>query len=347
MPWDAIQEQPTRKVVERSMCYSKSEGGARCSSHTRVALDKAATAYSNHLLANSDDDAESQRLRDVVRQKQFEHATTPAGSAEMEGDIARQQEHVDSLTPHREPQGPGTAEKPYRFPDTSYQQTEEYQAAVTSLRNTERTFRSARAVRSAQEAARDRSKEVRDGHVGDQTAKALADEPTNPAQNVAVEDYNGTWHRSTIIGAIAVDEPFTEVDNSYETAAWSTTHEVQPGIYPVHLTDKGDLSYSFDTTVTNQHMPPLFGGVPMGEGPKDKVGKGSQTHHHSYAFQAPMAYTPGVRFGGGSLVLRQGVDLDYVTSNRDGATTARAHFTITGAADTEPQPNEARRRRLA
>lgn len=322
------------------MCYSKAEGGARCSTHARSALDKATEAYAafraEHPGRSDDPEAqkEAQRLRDEVAARRFDYQTTPQGQRELSESIALQQARVAEVRAKYPATGPGS---------TGWLSSDE-QRTLSAM---ESTRRSAQKVREAQDAARKRHQEVQSGQVGEQTAQALAAEQDKPVENVAVQDYNGSWHRSQVIGVVAVDESFSHTDASGEVAAWSTTHQVKPGIYPVSLTERGDLTWSYDTTITDEHHPALFGGVPIGGAPDPKpdVGKSGRLHQQAYAFAAPPAYTPGIEYGGGSLVLRKGVKVSYQSMSRtpDGShepsTSALTRFTVTDAVNTEPQRN--------
>lgn len=318
------------------MCYSKAEGGARCSTHAREALDKAVKAYGNHLGEHRGGDAadlpaireESARLRSVVVARQFDYATTPEGAAQAHADIAAQEEQVAAIRAGCPASGaPGS---------TAWLDSDEYK----TLSRMKSSQAAADKVREAQDAARVRHQKVQRGEVGALTAQALAEEQGKPAENRSVQDYNGSWHTSQVIGVVAVDEPFTRVDASGEVAAWSTTHEVKPGIYPVHLTDRGNLTWRYDTTITDEHFPPLYGGVAIGPGSKDHVGQAGRLSSQSYAFAAPSAYTPGTEFGGGSLVLRKGVSVGYEVTGHDGRTNALTRFTVNDPVDTEPRRNE-------
>lgn len=317
----------------------------RCSSHAREALDKAVIAYAEHIAQTRTnppaDQAEAQktaaRLRDEIVQKRFEYATTPEGREEAQRAIAEQQARADA-----ERESLGGDKAPHHAVFSAPENK--------TLRAMQDAQRKADNLRAVQSEARDRYNEVQKGKVGEKTAQALADERDKPAERIRVEDSNGNWHSSTIIGVVAVDEPFTKVDNSFETAAWSRTHEVQPGIYPVHLTDRGDLTYGYDTVVTDENFPALFGGVPIGGAPdpKDGVGKPGHVSGQMYAFSAPSAHTPGMRFAGGSLVLRKDVEVGHDIAVRDGqVSSVLTRFKVDNAVDTEPQYNEYRRRRLA
>lgn len=319
------------------MCYSKAEGGGRCSAHARQALDKAVEAYAAHRESDVNGDPadsvarrdEGERLRNEVAARRFDYATTPEGSRLAKEDIAHQQGLVDAVRANGPASGsPGS---------TAWLNSEEN----LTLRAMNTTQRSADGVREAQDAARVRHAEVKAGNVGEQTAKALAEEQDKIPENRSVQDYNGYWHGSTVIGVIAVDEPFERVDAKGEVAAWSTTHQVKPGIYPVSKTDTGDLTWTYDTTITDEYKPPLLGGVPMGPGRKDDVGKDGRLGGRTYTFSAPSAYTPGTKFGGGSLVLRKGVSMGYeVSKDRGDGQLAPTKVTVKEATDTEPQRNQ-------
>lgn len=307
------------------MCTSKAEGGMRCSAHARTALQKAIADYADQ--RGSGSVAERQAMLDNIVRKRFEYATTPEGKAEAERQIAEQSARANVEAETLQKSGKGIS----AFASGPENRT--LQAMETAQRLADK-------FRAEQETARERYHEVSAGDVGPMTAKALAEEQSRPPENVSVKDFNGTTHRSTIIGAVAIDEPFTVTDASYETAAWSKTHEVQPGVYPVHLTsDAGsrDLTWRYDTKVTDQNMSPLLGGVPQGPGPKDDIGNDSHLNQRKYAFSASSAYTPGLQFGGGSLVLRKGVAVDHHMPVRDGHVSAvLTRFKVTDVVDREP-----------
>lgn len=267
------------------MCYSKAEGGARCSAHAREALDKALVAYSEARSEGASPES-LDALRNNIAAKRFAYHTTPEGRQEVEAEVAAANDRYRADTGDKAAQ-------------SEFFEKEYYLRKVTS-------------AREEQEAARARHHEVLKGDVGEYTKQAIETEPSLPATREAIMDYKGEWSEQMQIGVLAIDEPYHETNRSYATASWYTGHDVKPGIYPVYLTRDGDVSWSVDTTVTAAHFPSSFGGVPIG-GSDDKdagmIGKEEPQHHQAYSFQMPGAYVPGVKFGNGSLVLRDGVDV--------------------------------------
>lgn len=165
-------------------------------------------------------------------------------------------------------------------------------------------------VRTEQDIAAKRRSEVKAGNVGEQTRKALDEAQIQPPSQHRVQGANNTIHTYTQIGVVAVDEPFTATQQ-YETAAWSRTHEVQPGIYPVNLSRDGNVHVRYDTKITGEHFPSLYGGVAVGKTPEPRdIGKADKHHVQNYAFSMPGSYTPGLKALGGSLVLHRGVVME-------------------------------------
>lgn len=136
-------------------------------------------------------------------------------------------------------------------------------------------------------------------------------------QSQSVQDSNGNWHTSTVIGSVRVDRPFTAT-RTFETAAWSETMQVQPGVYPIRPDQDHMVQVGYDATVTDQNFPPLLGGVPVGPSRKDGVGQSTRHHVSAYEFTLPGAYGPGGEGFGGAVALRDGVSLtrNIVVSDR-------------------------------
>lgn len=138
---------------------------------------------------------------------------------------------------------------------------------------------------------------------------ALTTEAQRPPTRQSVEDSNGNWNTATVIGSVVVTEPF-EGTQHYETAAWYTKHQIQPGTYEVRLDDRGMVRVGYDTVITDEFFPTLLGGVPLRGGQPDakpNVGKAGSHHVSAYEFSLPGAYAPGLPQFGGALVLRRGV----------------------------------------
>lgn len=138
---------------------------------------------------------------------------------------------------------------------------------------------------------------------------ALTTEAQRPPTRQSVEDSNGNWNAATVIGSVVVTEPF-EGTQHYETAAWYTKHQIQPGTYEVRLDDRGIVRVGYDTVITDEYFPTLLGGVPLRGGQPDgkpNVGKPGNHHISAYEFSLPGAYAPGLPQFGGALVLRRGV----------------------------------------
>lgn len=295
------------------ICYSKAEGGARCAGHAREALDKALSAYSEARTGGADDD-EVRRLRDDVAAKRFAYHTTPEGRREAELEAENARAHLATLDRKGDAQA--------------------YNAAQQAAWDAESYLRTVRSTREAQETARSRHREVQAGDVGEQTKKALFHQDVMPHRvDVGTENYP---RKVTQIGVLAVDESFSETDRSYQTASYWSQHEVQPGVYPVYLNKQGMVEYSYDTTITDASFPSTAYGQFLGDSGKEKVGTSERKHHTVYTFQMPPSYTPGLRFGGGSLVLHSGVELKPKVGHdrRTGRVTARTEVAVKEVATT-------------
>jgi hypothetical protein len=92
---------------------------------------------------------------------------------------------------------------------------------------------------------------------------------------------------NTQIGVLKVTVPFTQMQN-YETAAWYTEHEIQPGTYPVYYSASGGragLLVKLNTKVKSCYLGTLYGGVAVGKDTygQSRVGK-SDTLSQSCGF---------------------------------------------------------------
>lgn len=96
------------------------------------------------------------------------------------------------------------------------------------------------------------------------------------------------------IGTVTVTEPFERTEYM-ETAAWYRMHMVQPGEYAVHTLgntwdDPYYVTVVYDSVITAQHTPPLFGGVPIGPSRHDDEGKRSKFAVQEYAYLCPEGF---------------------------------------------------------
>ena len=171
------------------------------------------------------------------------------------------------------------------------------------LDNAEHTLRSIERARS-QNALADLA---RSASYPPDVASALEKEAKTRPTRQRVQDSNGNWRETTVLGSVTVTEPF-RVRQQYETAAWFRDHEVKPGTYPVWLT--GDrIGVGYDTTVVDEDFTPLLHGVPNGRSRKDGIGTSDRFGQNVEVHTMPGVYAPGIRVFGGHLALRQGVDL--------------------------------------
>lgn len=323
------------------MCESKAQGGARCAGDTKKALEKATADYAAYAAkTRTDNDADPaevakkrEELLDAVRLARFNYHTTPEGQRAAQADIDAQQVIADEKAAE------------IRANDGSSMdviQSEENKR-LQGLRD---ELRYAQRVRADQEAAREQYKRNKAGANGEHTQAAMAEQDRLPEW----VGQGGNYQPRLQIGVLAVEEPF-ETTEYMETAAWTRTHEVQPGVYPVYLNRSGTetISVVYGTKITDQHLPPLFGGVGIGgDGPKDDIGKDSTHGVQDYAYSAPGAYVPGVPYKGGHLVLRQGVKMgtEPRVSSYDKKVAASTRVSCDRITSPLPSDGEERRRSL-
>lgn len=73
---------------------------------------------------------------------------------------------------------------------------------------------------------------------------------------------------ATLTTTFRLTTPFTHVERSYECAAWSETHTVQPGEYTaVFHPAQGKWTVSMPAKVTDDFFPALWGGVAVSSKP--------------------------------------------------------------------------------
>lgn len=79
--------------------------------------------------------------------------------------------------------------------------------------------------------------------------------------------------RKDHIGWVILDHDETYDKTDFETAAWSRSFEIKAGQYPVYSISGHIVFYVDDALVIEEHLPNLFGGVPVGT-PQKKTNVG-------------------------------------------------------------------------
>lgn len=177
----------------------------------------------------------------------------------------------------------------------------------------------AQRVREQQDAAEEARTAVHKGTVGDHTKGIIKGEQLKYPESGTRENPGAMVKgpketRYTIIGAVSVDEPDDASRGNYDDQ-----HQVQPGIYPVRLEhDQGGdrVCVDYDTVITK------------GRTDQSVVGKSSQVTRSRGIEHLPGSYAPGVKFGHGRLVLRQGVKLDRTVETAGSGATDRPRLRV-------------------
>ncbi len=106
---------------------------------------------------------------------------------------------------------------------------------------------------------------------------------------------------NTQVGVLVVETPFSK-EQTYETAAWYTVHQVPAGEYPVtfHCKDgRAWLSVRFPSVISDEYLGALYGGVHVGsKSGKEGIGKNSNVGESCGAYSYGSSVKPnGTYFG--------------------------------------------------
>ena len=81
---------------------------------------------------------------------------------------------------------------------------------------------------------------------------------------------------NTQVGVLVVETPFSK-EQSYETAAWYTVHQVPAGEYPVTFHSENGRAFlivRFPSVISDEYLGTLYGGVHVGPNSgRDGIGK--------------------------------------------------------------------------
>lgn len=115
------------------------------------------------------------------------------------------------------------------------------------------------------------------------------------------------------IGTVTVREPRKETIHS-EYAAWWTDVELVPGVYPVTINDRGDLTARIPAIIVHEENASHFGGVAVGGSTQRRTGQQTDWFWRSAAYVVGQQIVEGQ--GSGDLTLNPEIEARRIDFER-------------------------------